>query len=194
MAENAPRRRRRDPAERRRSIVAAATELVRELGSAGLTHRLVAERAGVPLGATTQYFATLDDLRAEALAALADEVDVSLSEVADALIGHGPSPEAFARTLHDYISDEQMARADMALLSAAMVDPHLRDLALRWSTGLIDLLSPHVGAGTARAVTAFVDGATIHALLHGTPMSVEEITHTLNALLTSGGNDVRDDR
>ena len=72
MTEAAPRRR-RDPEERRRTIVEAAATLITEAGSEGLTHRLVAKRAGVPLGSTTQYFATLDDLREAALARLQEE-------------------------------------------------------------------------------------------------------------------------
>ena len=55
-------RRRRDPEARRREIVTAAAELIVEIGVDALTHRKVAARAGVPLGSTTQYFATLDDL------------------------------------------------------------------------------------------------------------------------------------
>lgn len=54
-------RRRRDPEARRREIVTAAAELIVEVGAEAVTHRMVAARADVPLGATTQYFDTLDD-------------------------------------------------------------------------------------------------------------------------------------
>ncbi len=74
-------RRRRDPEARRREIVTAAAELIVEVGAEAVTHRKVAARAGVPLGATTQYFDTLDDLRSAAFRALADEVDARLDGV-----------------------------------------------------------------------------------------------------------------
>lgn len=183
-----PRPRRRNPEERRRTIVEAAAALILEVGSAGLTHRLVAHRAEVPLGSTTQYFATLDDLRDAALAHLAHDIDVGLAEVSDTLAEHGPVPAVFARALHDYISQDHLIRADMALISAAAVDPKLRPLAVRWSDGMVALLSPHVGARAARAVTAFADGVSMHALLNGTPMDVDDLTTAL-AALTEPGDD-----
>lgn len=51
---------------RRRSIIHAAAAIIRELGPAAVTHRLVAERAGCSLSATTYYFRGLDDLLYEA--------------------------------------------------------------------------------------------------------------------------------
>lgn len=181
MTEAAPRRR-RDPEERRRTIVEAAATLITEVGSEGLTHRLVAKRAGVPLGSTTQYFATLDDLREAALARLADDIDSGLAEVAETLAEHGPAAAVFADTLHDYLSDERLIRADLALVSAAVLDPALRPLAVRWPDGLVEILIPHVGQTAARAIAAYTDGVAMHALLYGTPLSFDDLTATLTAL------------
>ncbi|MGJ0203537.1 TetR family transcriptional regulator [Leucobacter sp. gxy201] len=72
---------RRDPEGRKRAIVRAAAELITENGPAGISHRSIAERAGVSLGSTTQYFASLDELRELALQLLADDVDEQLAEV-----------------------------------------------------------------------------------------------------------------
>ncbi|MCG7635255.1 TetR family transcriptional regulator [Gordonia McavH-238-E] len=178
----APPRRRRDPEERRRTIVEAAATLITEVGSEGLTHRLVAKRAGVPLGSTTQYFATLDDLREAALARLADDIDSGLAEVAETLDEHGPSAVVFAEALHDYMSDERLMRADLALVSAAVIDPALRPLAVRWPDGLVEMLAPHVGSTAARAIAAYTDGVAMHALLYGTPLSIDDLTAALTAL------------
>lgn len=52
--------------ERRARIADAAVALIAERGIAGITHRLVAERAGVSLAATTYYYATKFDILAEA--------------------------------------------------------------------------------------------------------------------------------
>lgn len=53
--------------ERTRSaIVAAVISLLAEEGVAGLTHRLVAQRSGASLAATTYYFASMQDMIAEA--------------------------------------------------------------------------------------------------------------------------------
>lgn len=68
---------------RRRQLIDAAAELLREGGFEAVRHRAVAERAAVPLASTTYYFDSLDDLIAGAvessavaeLAAIRDEVD-----------------------------------------------------------------------------------------------------------------------
>ncbi|MDL9946467.1 hypothetical protein QSJ19_12855 [Gordonia sp. ABSL11-1] len=96
--------------------------------------------------------------------------------MSETLTEHGPVPAVFAQTLHDYISQDDLIRADMALISAAAVDPKLRPLAVRWSDGMVALLSPHIGERAARAVTAFADGVSMYALLYGTPMDVDDLT------------------
>lgn len=46
----------------RAMITAAALEVIAERGLAGVTHRAIAERAGIQLSMTTYHFRTLDDL------------------------------------------------------------------------------------------------------------------------------------
>ena len=55
----------RDPAGRRQAIIDAAANLIAREGSSKITNRRVAEEAGVPLGSTTQYFKSIDELRRE---------------------------------------------------------------------------------------------------------------------------------
>ena len=58
---------RQDRTELRRGEIAqAAVELLAEHGVAGVTHRMVASRAGVPLAATTYHFGSKFDIIAEA--------------------------------------------------------------------------------------------------------------------------------
>lgn len=186
-------RRRRDPAQRRRSIVDAAAGLIVELGSAGLTHRLVAQRAGVPLGSTTQYFATLDELREAALNQLADEIDAGVADFASVLRERGASVEVFGEMLHTYLCETRLVRADLALLSAAFVDPALAPLALRWPTAVIGLLTPHIGEQRARAVAAYVDGVAMHTVLSGTTPGIAELSDSLAALTNAGETDALTD-
>ena len=63
-----PKRAKRDPEGRRRAIIEAAAEIIASEGTRKLTHRRVAQQAGVPLGSTTQYFSSIDELRRAALA------------------------------------------------------------------------------------------------------------------------------
>ena len=78
--------RKRDPERRRREILDAAAEIVVEQGTAALTHRAAAARAGVALGSTTRYFPSIDDLREATLRMLGDEIDASLFEDDDGAV------------------------------------------------------------------------------------------------------------
>jgi TetR/AcrR family transcriptional regulator, regulator of biofilm formation and stress response len=176
-------RARRDPARRRQAIVEAAAALIVEDGVAELTHRRAAERAGVPLGATTYYFSSLEELSDAALAHLVDYVEADLREVAEAL-AHGPvGPERLASLLHAYLSDRARLQADAALYEAAIRRRTLRPLALHWFDGLVKVLSNGVGPDAARALAVFADGLVVHALLHDEPMDLAPLTAAVTALL-----------
>src|SRR5690242_9841278 len=58
---------------RREQILEAALRLIGRSGRQAVTHRAVAEEAGVPLGSTTYYFDSRDDLLAQALEYVAAE-------------------------------------------------------------------------------------------------------------------------
>ncbi len=95
-----------DPSRAER-IVDAALKVIAERGVEGLTHRAIAEEAGVPLGSTTYYYARLEDILvaamdkasasarvgmlawAESVAADDDLADVFTDRVMDCL-NHGP--------------------------------------------------------------------------------------------------------
>lgn len=151
-------RRRRDPEARRREIVTAAAELIVEVGAEAVTHRKVAARAGVPLGATTQYFDTLDDLRAAAFRALADEVDARLDGVRQTIADRGDSPAVIAALVFESLDDHHALQADRAVVTAAVHDPRLRELARHLSDRLVELLEPTYGEDRARAAMIFIDG------------------------------------
>ncbi|MGS0561600.1 TetR/AcrR family transcriptional regulator [Microbacterium aurugineum] len=151
-------RRRRDPEARRREIVTAAAELIVEVGAEAVTHRMVAARAGVPLGATTQYFDTLDDLRAAAFRALAEEVDARLDGVRQTLAERGVSPHTIATLIAESMEDAHAVQADRAVVTAAVHDPRLRELARHLSDRLVELLEPTYGEDRARAAMIFIDG------------------------------------
>ncbi|WP_226533788.1 TetR/AcrR family transcriptional regulator [Microbacterium paraoxydans] len=151
-------RRRRDPEARRLEIVTAAAELIVEVGAEAVTHRMVAARAGVPLGATTQYFDTLDDLRAAAFRALAEEIDARLDGVRQTLAERGVSPHTIATLIADSMDDAHAVQADRAVVTAAVHDPRLRELARHLSDRLVELLEPTYGEERARAAMIFIDG------------------------------------
>lgn len=151
-------RRRRDPEARRRDIVTAAAELIVEVGADAVTHRMVAARADVPLGATTQYFDTLDDLRAAAFRTLGEEVDCRLDGVRQTIAEQGDSAAVLAGIVHASLDDAHAVRADRAVVTAAVHDPRLRELARHMSDRLVELLEPTYGEDRAKAAVIFIDG------------------------------------
>lgn len=175
--------RRRDPEARRRAIVTAAAELVVEKGPASLTHRAVAARAGVALGSTTQYFSSIDELREAALQVLADEIDAELARLEEAMAGAADPAATCAAIVHEMLVDPQQVKATLALLSAAVSEPALEALALRWSDQLVAALAERFGHDAAVAVTAYIDGLTVHAAFAPEPLSSDVIARTLRVLL-----------
>lgn len=178
-------RRRRDPEARRREIVTAAAELIVEIGVDAITHRKVAARAGVPLGATTQYFATLDELRDSALRALADEVDARVEETRRAVEADGVTPAGLARLVHEAIEDARVVQADRAVVTAAVHDPRVRELARRWSAEIVGVIAPVHGTDRATAAAVFIDGVLWHAQIHDRPLERRLIEDALTGILTA---------
>jgi len=177
------RRRQRDPAGRRRTIIDAATRVIADVGLAGLTHRRVAEVAEVPVGSTTYYFTDLDELRETALGAAAHASIASLDEWARALTDTTELPSALAQLTTDCLADHDRYRTLNELYVAASHRPELRQLARLWSDGLIAILEPRTGRTTAEAVAVFIDGALLHALITDEPLSIAVLTKSLAKLL-----------
>lgn len=176
-------RRKRDPETRRLTIVTAAAELITEVGVDAITHRMVASRADVPLGATTQYFATLDDLRDAALRLLAAHATERMSGIREVIRERGASPALLAELVHAALADATTVQADRAVVTAAVHDPRLRELARRWSDELVGIFAPVHGNDRAQAAAVFIDGVLWHAQIHELPLDQHLIETALTGIL-----------
>lgn len=116
-------RARRDPEGRKRAIVEAAADLIAESGIVGLTHRKIAARAQVPLGSTTHYFASLDDLKVEALEHIANVLDDGLQVVAHELAESSDWQRTLAQVFYGYLSDPARVRSDVAFYVVGTGNP-----------------------------------------------------------------------
>jgi DNA-binding transcriptional regulator YbjK len=74
---------------RRESLLRAAIEVVAERGVAGVTHRAVTERAGVPLATASYYFSSIDELVYEALEQFAEQRMRLLVQALTGALEHG---------------------------------------------------------------------------------------------------------
>ncbi|MFT3716210.1 MAG: TetR family transcriptional regulator [Gordonia sp. (in: high G+C Gram-positive bacteria)] len=173
-----------DSIDRRQLIVETAAALLSAGDGERLTHRRVAERAQIPLGSTTYYFTSLDDLRTAALGHLAAGVDESLAATAALIEDSDRSPEAIARLFHDYLGETEHVRADTALYVAGLQNADLAPLSRRWFSGLVDVLADTLtDRRTATSMAVFLDGAILNTVLWGKPLDLDVLTAMARSLL-----------
>jgi DNA-binding transcriptional regulator YbjK len=173
----------REPEARRRRIVEAAVEVIAEVGVGDATHRRIAAAAGVPLGSTTYYFPTLDDLVREALGLVAADFEQDLVGWKVALQDADDPAATLVDLAEQYLADRPRALLEYELYLAAARTDELRPLARHWLQGLRELLRSTTDAPLADGIAALVDGAILQALVTGEPLDVEALELTLRRLL-----------
>ncbi|RIQ34173.1 TetR/AcrR family transcriptional regulator [Jiangella rhizosphaerae] len=160
---------------RRAALVRAAAELLQGGGLEAVGHRAVAGRAGVPLGATTYYFADLTELRRAAVDALADDDIARMSAAVDALPARRRGAAAVARMIATLLTPDEYgalvawyeryvlaAREPLFAAAARRTNAAARAsvAAVLDRSGLATDVPPQV-------VLAVVDGAVLGALADG---------------------------
>ncbi|MBX5440223.1 MAG: TetR family transcriptional regulator [Solirubrobacteraceae bacterium] len=150
-------------------ILRATLAVIGRAGVAGVTHRTVAEEAGVPLGSLTYYFASKQELLREALRLHVREDAGRLRALAADLLASGASAEDVVAAFTAEMEGGHPDIAQFELYLEAARDPQLRDvaaeslrayqevaaLALR-AAGIPD---PEAKAGV---VVATIDGLGVH--------------------------------
>ena len=175
-----------DPTRRDR-IADAALAIALEQGVAAVSHRAVAERAGVPLGSTTYHFKSLDDLLVTAVERATEQYAADLRRWSRAITnGDADLVEAIC----DYVdtalgADRQRTRAAYDLYFAALRRPALMAPARAWAAVTSRALEPHTSRAAARALNVLLDGVLIQALLGGAVMPRQELAAILQAVLTA---------
>src|SRR5918992_3871768 len=93
-------------AARREHILRATLELIGEHGSDSITHRAVAQRAGLPLSATTYWFASKDELLQETLLLAAREEVERLERVVFELAPRDLDVLEWARAVSEVLAED----------------------------------------------------------------------------------------
>jgi DNA-binding transcriptional regulator YbjK len=102
-------RRHRPSAQARRdALLRAAVDVAAERGAAGVTHRAVTERAGLPLATVSYFFSSIDDLVAEALHTFVTDEVTRLSELAETLAADESSPDDLTAVLPAALAEAAM--------------------------------------------------------------------------------------
>jgi DNA-binding transcriptional regulator YbjK len=173
---------RRPAGERKMSkILEAAVRLYGSGGSSAVTHRAVAEAAGVPLGLTTYYFTDRQDLLYKAMEyAVGTEAD-RLNEIVDHFDGEltvDASVELMTRMFFDKtIADPLYDLALFEMFLEATRNPAVRNLTRAWSE-LIARLTDRVLPPTSPTVPRQIAIQIVTTAIDG--LMLEEVSnHTL---------------
>lgn len=173
----------RDPQGRKQAIIDAAADLISREGSNKVTNRRVAELANVPLGSTTQYFKSIDELRRAGLAELAKRIEEEYDK-AFLLVKKGSSDAGlFADYLIEYLSDQQRVYADAVMYAAAIEDPEVRGITRATYELFIKQCKPFMDEQRARILWAFMEGAIIDSCFMGVPFDQEMIRKAVSLIL-----------
>lgn len=179
----------RGAAERREYIAQTAAKLLLEGGSERLTHRRVAAAAGVPLGSTTQYFKSIDELRRAGLQCVAKSLDEDIEEMSQRLKAIDGDLDALAGEFCECLCDPKSVNEEMALYRGALNDPEVRDMFESFEWQFIDQISGYASPDVTRLLSALWDGIAISTYLTGRPFDRELITGAIKALVSMDADD-----
>jgi DNA-binding transcriptional regulator YbjK len=161
-------------AGRREQILEATLRLIGRSGRQAVTHRAVAEEAGVPLGSTTYYFKSRDDLLGQALEHVAAMESERYRERGEELRTVESARELADRLIDDLVAaarDRVAYVAEYELWLEAGQRPDLREAAQGWcdaeqhSVAIgMEALGSSDPATDASIVVAAIDGLGERAL------------------------------
>jgi TetR/AcrR family transcriptional regulator, regulator of biofilm formation and stress response len=132
-------------AQRRTDIVDAAIEVMARVGLAGLSMRVVAAQAGIPVGALSYYFADKAELVAQVFQQLSDR-EIERVVAAAARLRPTMSPQQLADLMADMIIDGFSAPrgaivARYELVTESSRDERLRPMFQAWYQAMVPALS-----------------------------------------------------
>lgn len=176
--------------ERRRfALVRAAADLLCEGGFEAVTHRTVADRAGLPLASTTYYFSSLEELIETAVDYLGSAEVARLRERVKELPRRRRGAEAAAELLVDLLAGEshrEQLISRYELYIACVRHPAMRGVEVRLLQQRIDAVREamirsgrHARPDMMTALLYSVDGAVVTALVDDRDGPRESVRATL---------------
>jgi TetR/AcrR family transcriptional regulator, regulator of biofilm formation and stress response len=163
---------------RRDAILRATLALIGERGLDAVTHRAVAERAGVPLAATTYWFESKEQLLGEALLLAAREETARVERIVLELAPQELDVAEWARAIaavlaSDLEEDPAKHVAFVELVLEGTRRPALREEVERWNRAHVLLAELGLRAcgspdpdGDARVVVGAISGMLLGQLAH----------------------------
>ncbi|MBK9697956.1 MAG: TetR family transcriptional regulator [Propionibacteriaceae bacterium] len=183
-----PARPRRHDPERRQRIIQACLDVIAERGVAGVSHRLVAAAADVPLGSMTYHFTGMDELLHEAFTAFTQSVIAQF----DRRMATASGPAEAKQAVVSLITDDVFAtQRDLVLThelyTLAAREPAYRELTNAWMRSSRAALQRHFDPTTAALVDALIEGLTIHRALDTQPQDPALAAEAIERLTRPAG-------
>lgn len=168
--------RRHDP-DRRARILQATLDMLVEHGISHITHRKIAEAAGVSLGSMTYYFDGIESLLGEAFTQFAME----MSDSYRSRLEQARNAEEACEAVVDMICGEEIATAwnlqvMYQLYAYANRTPALKIIMQDWMSRSQQALEAFFDPITARTLDAFIEGMTLHYVTDRQPLSRADLT------------------
>lgn len=177
-------RSKRDPQGRRRAIAQAAAELLLFEGPKSVTHRSVAKKAQVPLGSTTQYFSSINELKRAGYDVISRGVERGYDELIAQSEKAKDDSKALAACIYDYVTNIEEVRADMVLSAAAIKDEELRALLERNNERYEASLKQYMSDNQAKMISVFTNGLMLETGIFAHQFSEEFIVQAVETILT----------
>ncbi len=184
------RRHRASGRARREALIDAAVEVAAERGMGAVTHRSVTERAGVPLATASYFFASIDELAAEAMHLFVTARTAELEALAAERAAQGDPPDEIAETLARASGAERtktLAQFEAYLHAAREPSfrPAVADALAAFDQFVTGVLRAAGGAdpeGHAASFVAVADGLALRRLALGRPPDPDELQRALRAM------------
>lgn len=151
---------------KKKIIIDATMRVLRKQGINQCNHRAVAEEAGVPLGSTTYYFKSLDDLLEAAMQSyLSDFKEITekwFSQHAEL-----PPADMVIKFLITTLMDRKLIHHEYEMYAAAISRPSLRPLSLSWQLIIEDMMLKYVTDDLLKSklLSSMIDALLIRSVL-----------------------------
>ncbi|MEV5981303.1 TetR family transcriptional regulator [Streptomyces sp. NPDC052114] len=175
---------------RRRALIEAAVRVIAREGASGVTHRTVAQEAGLPTTATTYYFDSIGDLLTAALTSCMEEDSARIERLVEAPVRELESTDrirALALLMADLLTAPGHLLAEFEMCLLAVRRPEQRAATRRWKEALA-AFARHFTDDPVR-VKLFAhayDGLLLQGLLADVPPTADEFEELLRQLLPTG--------
>ena len=178
---------RHTPGGRRAHIIAAALDTIIERGVHGTSHRVVADRAGVPLGSMTYYFSGLTDLLEEAFTLLQDRIAAEHRDV----LGSASSRDEAIVAIVELISGDRgptpgQMRGIGEMYAFANHNARVAGITRDWLCVTAALLEPYFPREVGAAIDALMEGWNLHRAFVGAPPDRDSVERAVRGIVDGG--------